>query len=390
MTKQPNSGWSSLVAPPKGDLFGKSLASWRTSARETLGLPLKPIIAVGHQPEFFHPGVLAKFIAASQLAIQIDGVLVYLVVDHHIGTSGVIEVPNEDEEYLTASILKIANINPQVSMKDQARVTPISDDVFSKALNNASGDNAAMQFANATNLLMSPWATVDYCVSGTSLLETEIGEAIVGVMRRNPEACITAYNKAVKQFPHFGIATLDDHELPLWQGETNANVTTNFEDLRPRALLLTLLARLAIGDLFVHGTGGSRYDNIMEQWLFDWLGVYPCNTTMTTATLKLPLEVQSITDARSGFFNPQNLSEKKKMYLDLIDRSPQGSTERQLQFHAIHTWLDSVGTRPDIKAIRNSEEIANRRDWAFPLYPTEMIDELVDEITKDFVVAKLP
>ena len=155
-------------------------------------------------------------------------------------------------------------------------------------------------------------------------------------------------------------------------------------------MLLTLLARLAIGDLFVHGTGGSRYDNIMEQWLFDWLGVYPCYTTMATATLKLPIKVQSIADARSDYFNPIHLSEKKKMYLASIEESPYGSTERLMQFHAIHAWLDSVGTRPDIKAIRISQEIANRRDWAFPLYPTEMIDELVDGITKDFVVAKLP
>ena len=47
--------------------------------------PLDKIIVVGHQPVFFHPGILAKFIAASEVAKTCNAKLVHLVVDHHIG-----------------------------------------------------------------------------------------------------------------------------------------------------------------------------------------------------------------------------------------------------------------------------------------------------------------
>ena len=74
--------WSSLVSPASGCVLGKTLHKWQEQVRASLQLPTdKPIVIVGHQPTFFHPGILAKFIAANRLAKQIDGVLVFLVVD---------------------------------------------------------------------------------------------------------------------------------------------------------------------------------------------------------------------------------------------------------------------------------------------------------------------
>ena len=35
-------------------------------------------------------------------------------------------------------------------------------------------------------------------------------------------------------------------------------------ELRPRALTLTIWARLLIADLFVHGIGGAKYDRISD------------------------------------------------------------------------------------------------------------------------------
>ncbi len=374
LTNPTISTWSSLVAPPRGELFGKALAHWRASARKTLGLPDKPIIVVGHQPEFFHPGILAKFVAASQIAKQIDGALVHLVVDHHIGNSGVIEVPDETGRYLSTKHLVVAKVETHIAMKDQLRVSPNYDNIFSKALANASGDNAAMQFANATDDLMKPWANIDYCIAASSLLQTEFGEAIVKEMRKNPEACITAYNNAVSRFSECDISILDKNELPLWNGKTNDIVTSKFDDLRPRALLLTLLARVLLGDLFVHGTGGYTYDKVMECWLSEWLHIKPCAMTMATATIFLPLQVQTIKQARRDYFSiPKHL-------LDAINDAPYGSSKRKLYYLAMHKWLEEKGTKPNIKALKIAKQIATRRDWAFSLYG--------DLLTKDFGVAK--
>ena len=65
-----------------------------------MGLPEHvKIIVVGHQPEFFHPGVLAKFIAGDLVAQKLKGVLVHLVVDHLTGSCNTIEIPERQDEH---------------------------------------------------------------------------------------------------------------------------------------------------------------------------------------------------------------------------------------------------------------------------------------------------
>ena len=45
------------------------------------------------------------------------------------------------------------------------------------------------------------------------------------------------------------------------------------EALAPRAFLMTAIARLACCDLFIHGTGGERYERVTEAWVARWLGL---------------------------------------------------------------------------------------------------------------------
>jgi hypothetical protein len=283
-------------------------------------------------------------------------------------------VPDESGRYLSTKKCTIATLQENVAMKDQPRVAPQYDNIFSCALNDASGENAAMQFANATGDLMAPWATVDYCIGATALLETDLGKAITDEMFANPEPCMAAYNNAVEQFPLCGIAMLAKGELPLWQGKTNERVTANGDDLRPAALMVTLLARVVLGDLFVHGTGGYAYDQIMERWAVDWLHITPCAMTMATANITLPLYAQTIEDARKTYFDaPSN-------YVESIANAPYGSSVRQLKFLALHKWLEGQHQKPDIHALKNALYVAKRRDWPFPLY--------TNVLTKDFSVAK--
>jgi len=59
--------------------------------------------------------------------------------------------------------------------------------------------------------------------------------------------------------------------------------------VRPKALMLTLFTRLCLGDLFIHGVGGGRYDRVTDplaQRLFT-AGLAPY--AVATATLHLPL-----------------------------------------------------------------------------------------------------
>jgi hypothetical protein len=373
-----------MMCAAQGELFGEEISSWRSDSRQSLGLPKSsPIIVVGHQPEFFHPGILAKFIAGDLVAKRIEGKLVHLVVDHHVGSFDTIEFPEDLGDKLVVRELQLATLEHDIAMKDQHRVTPvIGAEPFTDAIYNAKGDNAAMQFAGATDVLMAQWAEVDHLIGSSELLQTRFGLHIVDEMHQNPDQCREMYNQAISNHPGCGISMLESDELPVWYGPHNARHGTLADGVHPRALLVTLLARVILGDLFVHGTGGVLYDRIMEQWIADWLGITPCPATLATATLRLPLQQQTIEDARKQYFSPEGELQTRDQYLASIERAPYKSSTKSEQFKAMHDWLASLNVRPDQTHYRVAQRVASRRDWAFPLYPVEMLDQLRDAIKR--------
>jgi|TARA_B100000959_G_scaffold281810_1_gene346777 hypothetical protein len=358
--------WESLVAPATGELFGKPLAFWQEELRQALSLPTqKPIILVGHQPTFFHPGILAKFIAADRLAKEIDGVVVFLVVDYHNGDVGVLQTPNQN--------IEIATIDSSIAMNNQPRKEIINDfKPFSSALQKASGHTVASQFANALVQLMSPWTKVHHVITASDLFHSTFGNAVVAKMQSDHEKCTSAYNDAVVRYPDAHIPLLEQGSLPVWQNDDG--------ELRPRALLLTLLARLVACDLFVHGTGGMKYDVAMEHWCSTWLGVLPCAAVLATATMRLNIESKSLTDTRREFYSPPFDLQTKTAYLDAIEREPYKSAQKQVEFQKMHRWLHAVQQPLDFEALKAEQKKAVRRDWAFPLYSVEQLRDLRDDI----------
>lgn len=57
--------------------------------------------------------------------------------------------------------------------------------------------------------------------------------------------------------------------------------------VRPRALTLTLWARLFAADLFIHGIGGAKYDRITDEIIHRYFGVRPPEFACVSATLRL-------------------------------------------------------------------------------------------------------
>lgn len=60
--------------------------------------------------------------------------------------------------------------------------------------------------------------------------------------------------------------------------------------LRPRAIVTTLVARLLLADVFVHGIGGAAYDVITDAVVRHLLGSDPPRHAVVTGTLRLPLD----------------------------------------------------------------------------------------------------
>ena len=66
--------------------------------------------------------------------------------------------------------------------------------------------------------------------------------------------------------------------------------------IRSRALVTTLWARLALGDLFIHGIGGAKYDRVTDLLIERFFGLRPPVLMVVSATLLLPIQRDRVTD----------------------------------------------------------------------------------------------
>ena len=62
--------------------------------------------------------------------------------------------------------------------------------------------------------------------------------------------------------------------------------------VRPRALITTMFARLVISDLFMHGIGGGKYDQMTDAIIRQYFDIPAPTMIVATATLRLPLAEQ--------------------------------------------------------------------------------------------------
>lgn len=66
--------------------------------------------------------------------------------------------------------------------------------------------------------------------------------------------------------------------------------------LAPKALTLTLFQRLFVADLFIHGVGGGRYDQVTDAVISAYLGIEPPHYAVASLTLYLPLGGHVVSD----------------------------------------------------------------------------------------------
>jgi hypothetical protein len=103
--------------------------------------------------------------------------------------------------------------------------------------------------------------------------------------------------------------------------------------LRTRALITTLWARLALGDLFLHGIGGAKYDQLTDWIMQRFFGIAPPGFLTVTATLRLPI----VPDARPH-------DEAREVHQRL----------RDVEFHP-ERWLGSAIEHPEVKQLVQSK-----------------------------------
>lgn len=179
-------------------------------------------------------------------------------------------------------------------------------------------------------------------------------------------------------------------------------------NIRPRALITTLYLRLFIADLFIHGIGGAKYDEITDQIICDFFQLRPPVYLTLTATLRLPIVAspRSAEDVRKLkrslrdlTYNPVaalSLPETHPLTIEhrrLVAETQSGDREhgrkRHRQFLEIRRQLKSlVDERREVlqrelqEAQRQAaaNQILGNREYAAILYPEEPLLELFGSV----------
>ncbi len=182
--------------------------------------------------------------------------------------------------------------------------------------------------------------------------------------------------------------------------------------IRPRALITTMYARLVLSDLFIHGIGGAKYDEVTDAIIRRFFNIEPPAFVTATATVRLPLELPQVT--------PDDLTALDRQYRDSIHHPERllddYSGHHRAEFAAIvkqkqeliahrwrekqkKTWHDQVSSanermssllEPFREQLRQHREklvadlhrarILGSREYSFCLFPEEMLVPLLKNL----------
>ncbi len=290
-------------------------------------------IWTGHQLSLFHPGIVAKYLAAeavSSRAMPDAPAFCNVVVDQDVYDPLTLTLPRrdaEDRDRLSTQRYPIGRVYADIPVGMQPAIAvgeiasrlasfPAGVDLNRDAVHDAfEGTDAqptlAAQMDQAVRRLLPSFAAAAPPTFATTMLADEI--EIVEQLRGDAPRCAKLYNQAVALFPGAGMTRMsvepDRVEVPLWSlrwMKPRQRVYVDMADsspifvaedgeplgdeatLAPRALLMTaLLRRPDRCSLFIHGTGGWNYDRITEQWWHNWQGQTLAPMALATADVHL-------------------------------------------------------------------------------------------------------
>lgn len=432
----PAHAWPAPVLPDLSDL--------QRTTREALGLPTdRAVVLSGHQPGFWHPGILAKYLAASAFAEQHDAHAAWVVVDQDETEPTVLGVPDRDgagrlvrrEIRLTEDEGRVAPGTPAGSRRSVRAVSGTDDRL--KPLTDAlraheSAASIACQAAAAAGDLIAQRLAAPALpmIPATALAQTPVLGALIERMAHEPALCARAYNSAADAHKDARLRTLvvrrdgSDAELPLWRMRPGAVRTPVYAsqlskipagELAPRALLMTLALRLAACEMFIHGTGGGVYERATDDWAAAWLGgglggLSPFG--VVTATMRLDLGVPGVTAAdvaaarwrvHRGRHDPAMLGDDaaaaaKSAHLRAIAAAKDAGEPTDPHYFAMHDDLEAARQRNAARldalneaAAKAADDhadglVAGDRTWSFALHPDLGLRELNTAIRARFGV----
>lgn len=322
-----------------------------------------PLVVTGHQPFIFHPGIVIKDILASQLALQNGGEAVHLVLDHDPGDIYLeypqFDIPDARSIKITRQklFLGCAYLDRPASEVVQSKQFTALSNFFSENYKGLLPDkvigqcNAFLQIlkdrhTEGKNLINALTAArlAFYRQAGITIKEYKVSDLVKTKQFSEFTEKIIDQNKIFRQlFNDILSQYREEHriknhaqpfpdlkpgELPLWRIEHTEhakqqrlrNAYFMKDDISsdvmiyPRAVILTMFARLFLADLFIHGTGGARYDAVTDKLINRFLSVEAPYFSEITTSEKIPVIDNRLTELRN-LPDHKELQRRKRQYL---------------------------------------------------------------------------
>lgn len=183
--------------------------------------------------------------------------------------------------------------------------------------------------------------------------------------------------------------------------------------IRSRALITTLWARLVLGDLFLHGIGGAKYDEVTDVLIERFFGLKAPGFMVASATLLLPGARQlngddpraiaqqlrdltwhperaidgqlatGISSPSPGSLNPSlaNLLREKQHWIQQA-KNPENARQRHQAIcrinEALQPWVSdhrrSLEQRQEeIRQVAQADAVRSWREYGFPFHSAELL-----------------
>lgn len=181
--------------------------------------------------------------------------------------------------------------------------------------------------------------------------------------------------------------------------------------VRSRALTTTLFARLFLADLFIHGLGGGKYDEVTDNLIRQFYGLEPPRYLVLSTTLLLPFPRYPGTRNESEKLHHRlrELQHNPQRYFDELDSIPedalrlaqtkerliqtQGTNrlERRRRFHDLRKITDQLSaylhvqkemTEAELQNCRKqiqANDLLSKRDFSFVFHPEETLREFLTQ-----------
>lgn len=483
---------------PGPDLAGRPLAEVRALAvREVrdaacryltdAGEPLpagadgaSSLLAAGHQPELFHPGVWVKNFALNRLARSVGAVPLNLVVDNDTAKSTALRVPSwpgrrtePDRVHLTS--VPFDHFTGEVAYEERS----VQDESLFASLPDRVGELTANwgyrpllhdfwpevlrqrertplpgeRLAAARRALERRWGCHNLELPLSHLCRTEAFACFAVTLVGDPgfrdlyNDCVHEYRRrhGIRSYNHpvpdlavdgdwtempfwawragsqrrlrlFGRRGADCIQLRAgderWPNLSLADPVAAWRRLEPagykvrtRALTTTFFARLCLADLFIHGIGGGKYDELTDAIARAYIGRDLPAYLVLSGTLRLPLphfptDAERLRatagEARDLHWNPQRhlpdgvrerpeFGQAAAEKQDWIGRQPRTPAERRQRFQVLRDLTERL--REPLQAAEETlaEELSQgrtevsanerlrRRDFAFCLFPAAQL-----------------